>query len=161
MIQVIEGNMLDYDDVIIVQQVNTLSVMGGGLSGQIMSRYPEVPIEYKKYIKKRMKKATSTRELLGEVLLVDVYDGKIIANIFGQNDVRTDHDDTNIRYTEYDALFEGLRTVKTLAERLNCTLALPTYLGCGLGNGDWVYVREEIENIFADNTVAVRFFHYR
>lgn len=54
-IKIIEGNILDCDKDIIVQQVNCQGVMGGGLAKQILMRYPEVPKEYKKYWAKRKK----------------------------------------------------------------------------------------------------------
>ena len=55
-IPIIEGNILDYDKDIIVQQVNCQGVMGGGLAKQILMKYPEVPKEYKKYWTKKKKK---------------------------------------------------------------------------------------------------------
>lgn len=41
-IEIIEGNILDYKEDIIVQQVNCRGVMGSGLAKQIMNKYPSV-----------------------------------------------------------------------------------------------------------------------
>lgn len=159
-IKVVEGNILDYDKDIIVQQVNCQGVMGGGLAKQIVMRYPEVPKEYKKYWAKEMKKINATEELLGNVLYVDTYDGKIIANVFGQDNIRKGYGDKTI-YTQEWALLKGIKEVKDKAYELGLSVAIPTYIGCGLANGDWNSIKPQIEDIFEYSGVDVTFYHYR
>ena len=159
-IKIIEGNILDYDKDIIVQQVNCQGVMGGGLAKQILLKYPEVPKEYKKYWTKRRKKIDKTEERLGEVLYVDVDDGKIIANVFGQDHIRKGIEDKEV-YTVEDALLKGIEEVKDKAYKLGLSVAIPTYIGCGMANGDWESIRPKIEAIFEYSGVDVTFYHYR
>ena len=159
-IPIIEGNILDYDKDIIVQQVNCQGVMGGGLAKQILMKYPEVPKEYKKYWTKQKKKIEKTRELLGEVLYVDTYDGKIIANVFGQDHIRKGISDKTL-YTEEWALLKGIQEVKEKASKLGLSVAIPTFIGCGMANGDWSVIQPKIEEIFEYSGVDVTFFHYR
>lgn len=159
-IKIIEGNILDYDKDIIVQQVNCHGVMGGGLAKQILMKYPEVPKEYKKYWTKWMKNAQKTSVMLGEVLYVDVYDGKIIANIFGQDNIRSGFEDKTV-YTKEWALLKGIEEVKNKAYELGLSVAIPTYIGCGMANGDWNEIKPKIEEIFEYSGVDVTFYHYR
>lgn len=159
MIKTINGNILDYDKDIIVQQVNCQGVMGGGLASQILNQYPEVPMEYKKHYKQRRSSAIKTAELLGEVQFVDVYDGKVIANVFGQDRIRGGYQDKTV-YTEYWALKKGLEQVKEYALANKMSVAIPTYIGCGLANGDWDTVKDIINEVFDDNQLDVTLYHY-
>lgn len=159
-IQIIQGNILDYDKDIIIQQVNCQGVMGGGLAKQINLRYPEVPTEYKKHWAKRRKKIDETRELLGEVLYVDTYDGRIVANVFGQDNIRNGEEDKTV-YTEEWALLKGIEEVKNKAYQLGLSVSIPTYIGCGMANGDWDSIKPKIESIFEYSGVDVTFYHYR
>lgn len=160
MIKVIEGNILKSDSNIIVQQVNCLGVMGGGLAKQIMLQYGNVKKEYQAYYKEHIKSGKSREELLGQVQLVDVHDHKIIANIFGQLNVRKHRWDKTV-YTVNDKLFEGLTSVKEYAETKGLSVAIPTYIGCGLANGNWYDIKKGIETIFHGSKVKVSFYHYR
>lgn len=159
-IEIIKGNILDCDKDIIIQQVNCQGVMGGGLAKQILMKYPEVPKEYKKYWSKRKKNISETSELLGEVLYLDTYDGKIIANVFGQDHIRKGFGDKTV-YTKEWALLKGIEEIKNKAYKLNLSVAIPTYIGCGMANGDWNSIKSKIEDIFEYQGVDVTFYHYR
>lgn len=160
MIKVIQGSLLETDCDIIVQQVNCLGKMGKGLSGKIDDKYNNVRREYKKYYKKHKDNGGKDEDLLGRVQRITVGDGKIVANIFSQEGIRKNaFDQTN--YTNSDSLFEGIREVKQFAEIHSLSIAIPTYIGCGLANGDWDYIKAGIENIFSDSDLKVRFYHHR
>jgi O-acetyl-ADP-ribose deacetylase (regulator of RNase III) len=156
-IKVIEGNILMSDKDIIVQQVNCLGVMGAGLAKSIYQRYPEVLKEYRKFCAKPKAQAYS---LLGMVNYVDTYDDRIVANVFGQVGIRKGRDDKKV-YTDTNALLKGISNVKRLAEENNFSVAIPTYIGCGLANGDWNEIKNGIEEVFANSDVDVTFYHYR
>lgn len=160
MIPIIDGDITKSDKDIIVQQVNCKGRMGSGLAETIMKRYGNVRKEYIKYHEKRMKSLPSESDLLGEVNYVDVYDGKIIANIFGQIDIRKGPHDKTV-YTKEKALFKGITHVKEKAEELGFSVAIPTYIGCGLAGGDWTSVKEGIDKIFENSSVDVAYYHYR
>jgi O-acetyl-ADP-ribose deacetylase (regulator of RNase III) len=160
MIKIIEGDITKTDNDIIVQQVNCKGFMGAGLAKQIMQRYSNVKREYCKFREKQLKIVKKDENLLGNVNYVDVYDGKIIANIFGQVDIRKDRNDKTV-YTDKDSLLQGIESVKNKAEELNFSVAIPTYIGCGLAGGNWEEIKQGIEIIFEKSSVDVVFYHYR
>lgn len=159
-IQVIDGDVTKTDKDIIVQQVNCMGAMGKGLALSIMVRYPNVRTEYMAFHKKQMKKAGTNRDLLGMVNYVDTYDEKIVANIFGQVEYAKSKTDKTL-YTEEKALLKGIQQVKDKAEALGFSVAIPTFIGCGLANGDWNSIKPAIEAIFEGSGVDVMFYHHR
>lgn len=134
----IEGNILECSENIIVHQTNCMGVMGSGLAKQVKAKYPEVFNAYYHFCKTNV-----VEDILGSALICEANDGKIIANVFGQNNYGTDK-----QYTDYDALRHGLEEVKSFAEERNLTVALPYKLGCGKGGGDWEVVSKIIEEVF-------------
>lgn len=160
MIPIIEADVTQTDKDIIVQQVNCMGAMGKGLALTLMSRYPNVRTEYMAFHKKQMKKAETNRDLLGMVNYVDTYDGKIVANIFGQVEYAKSITDKTL-YTEEKALLKGIQQVKDKAEALGFSVAIPTFIGSGLANGDWDSIKPGIEAIFEGSGVDVLFYHYR
>lgn len=159
-IKVIEQNIVLTNKDIIVQQVNCLGKMGAGVAKAIYTKYPEVRKEYLKFHKKEIKKVSKTSDLLGLVQFVDVSDGKIVANVFGQDKIQNGWRDTAV-YTKEDKLIEGIQKVKELAEKQGFSIAIPYEIGCGLANGDWDSVRPKIEAVFEDSTVDVVFYRYK
>ena len=125
-----------------------------------MQRYSNVKKEYQSFRKNQLKILKDDENLLGLVNYVDVYDGKVIANVFGQVDVRKDRYDTNI-YTVKSALLKGIEDIKRKAEQLGLSVSIPTYLGCGLAGGNWDEIKTEIEVIFHNSSVDVAFYHKR
>lgn len=159
-IQVIEQNIVLTDKDIIVHQVNCLGKMGAGVAKALYTKYPEVKKDYIKFYKTEKKKVSKTSDLLGLVQFVDVYDGKIVANVFGQDKIRKSWKDTTV-YTKEDKLIEGIQKVKELAEKQGFSVAIPYEIGCGMANGDWDSVRPKIEAVFEDSTVDVAFYYYK
>lgn len=160
MIKIIEGDITKTDKDIIVQQVNCRGLMGAGLAKTIMQRYDNVRKEYRDFRQEKLKEVKTDEGLLGSVNYIDVYDGKIIANIFGQVDIRKDKKDNTV-YTDKNALLQGIENVKSKAEELGLSIAIPTYIGCGLAGGNWEDIKSGIENIFQNSSIDVVFYHYR
>ena len=159
-IDIIEGDITLSDKDIVVQQVNCRGLMGAGLAKTIMKRYGNVRQEYQKFHQKQMKTGKQEADLLGLVQYIDVYDGKIIANVFGQVGIRQGKDDQTV-YTQKEALLAGIGHVKEKAETLGLSVAIPTYIGCGLAGGNWQDIQAGIETIFSGSAVDVTFYHYR
>lgn len=169
MIPIITGNILQTDKLVIVQQVNARQRMASGLAKQIMDKYSNVRDEYIAFCKAGVKHARQSgnlawdadpdETLLGQVNFVPVYDGKIIANVFGQLDCRDDEEDTAV-FTITDALIKGLEAVKDKAKSDGLSVAIPTFIGCGLANGDWSEILPLIEKVFDGSGVDVVFYHY-
>jgi O-acetyl-ADP-ribose deacetylase (regulator of RNase III) len=156
----IQGDILKSGKDIIIQQVNCRGFMGKGLAEQINERYGNVKKEYTKYRDKQLKTGKSDEDLLGLVNYVDTYDETIIANVFGQIDIRKNKYDKTV-YTHKDALLKGIRTVRDKAQELNLSIAIPTYIGCGLAGGNWTDIKQGIEEIFKDSQVDVTLYDYK
>lgn len=158
-IKIINRDILTSNADVIVQQVNCINVMGGGLALSIYSKYYENKKEYHKFVTKKHK-TKKPNELLGEVLYVDTYDGKIIANIFGQENIRKNKYDKNV-YTSSESLIKGLMNVKEKCEKLGFSVAIPYKIGCDMANGNWDEIKPKIEAVFEDSDVDVVFYKYK
>lgn len=143
MIKHIKGDIFKSGADVIIHQVNCHGVMGGGIALQVRQKYPEV---YKKYVNVCKKYDADT--LLGMMQTAKANDGTVIVNMFSQNDFG--HDGC---YTDYDAMRNGLETVRALYE--GKSIAIPYLIGCGLGGGDWKIVSQIIEEVFADREVTL------
>lgn len=150
MIKIVEGNILNATEDIICQQVNCQGVMGAGLAKQIRNKYPEVYPSYKKFCEGC--KDNNKRTLLGEIQAINVSDGKVIANLFGQFSYGRDK-----QYTDYKALKECLEGILKLASMFNDndSIAIPYEIGCGLAGGSWGIVYKIIEDVFKDYKVTI------
>ncbi|UWS55264.1 Appr-1-p processing protein [Bacillus subtilis] len=154
MIKIVKGNILDASEDIIVQQVNCKGVMGAGLAKAILNKYPNVKKEYQSFRNFNLNKGLTEKDLLGLVNYVRVSDVKVIANIFGQVNIKKNRFDNTV-FTKTDALTRGLKEVKELSKQLNKSVAIPYGIGCGLAGGDWNIISELIESIFSDYKVTI------
>ena len=124
---------------IIVHQTNCQGVMGSGIAKQVKEKYPEVFNAYYHYCKTHI-----VPDLLGTSLICEANDGKIIANVFGQNGFGGG------LQTDYDALRNALQEVYDFAKENKKSVAIPYKLGCGLAGGDWNKVFDMITEVFSD-----------
>ncbi|MFP6333778.1 Appr-1-p processing protein [Bacillus subtilis] len=154
MIKIETGNILDATEDIIVQQVNCKGVMGAGLAKAILNKYPNVKKEYQSFRNFNLNKGLTDKDLLGLVNYVRVSDGKVIANVFGQINIKKNRFDKTV-YTKTEALARGLTEVKELSKQLNKSVAIPYGMGCGLAGGDWNIISELIDSIFSDYNVTI------
>ena len=147
-IQYVTGNVLEAPQPIIVHQVNCQGVMGSGVAKAIRDKYPEVYMRYNDYVLDHLDiEDFHSSRLLGRTFLTQGKDGKIIANVFGQDHFIP----RGIRHTSYDALEKGLQQLKNDTDG---DLAMPR-IGCGLGGGDWHIVSAIIESVFDDRNIYV------
>jgi len=135
MIEIVKGNILKAKEDVICHQVNCQGVMGGGLAYQIKNKYPNVFAEYKNFCKSELC-------LLGSCHLVECPDGKMIANLFGQDNFGSG------LQTQYEHLFSSFMNLKNKIQCRHLSLAIPYKIGCGLGGGDWDLVLKIIGNVF-------------
>lgn len=135
----INGDILDIEEGVIFHQVNCKGKMGAGLAGQIAKRYSKVKLEY-------LKKVTNTpkKELLGHVQSIKVGDNKYVLNSFTQEDYGRN---PNIKYTEEELLVDNISKVVKIASKKGLKVYIPYKIGCGLGNGNWEYVKSRIEDL--------------
>ena len=86
-----------------------------------------------------------------QLVVIDEEKGKYIYNLFGQFNYGYD----GLRYTNYEAIFNGLSKIKQLAQRHNLSVALPYNMGCDRGGANWGIVSKMIEVIFEDYEVHI------
>jgi O-acetyl-ADP-ribose deacetylase (regulator of RNase III) len=150
MIYNITGDLLKKDEIdIVCHQVNTKGIMGAGIALQIRQAYPKVYQTYKSYCEEY------GSGLLGKILFVNCEDGKIIANIFGQDDIGRDS-----CKTYYTALEKALIKLEKIAKLTGKSVGFPYKMGCGLAGGDWLMVSEMIEEYFGNSEVDCYICHY-
>ena len=129
MIKQIQGNLLDYDG-ILVHQVNTLGVMGAGVALQIRNNLMTEE-QFWEYQNRCIEHKSA---LLGTVLFQKCGD-KVVANCFAQDRIQG----AGVR-THYGALGHALREVKEVARKNGLPVYIPGYIGCGLAGGNWAQV---------------------
>lgn len=137
-----KGNILDASEQIIAHQVNCQGYMGKGIALQIRNKYPIVYQEYRKKVEPFLREGKESL-LLGTIQFVKVEEDKWICNLFSQNKIGY-----NKVFTDYDALRTAFLRLKRVAAKRNKTIAIPKYIGCGLGGGDWATVYAILTNIF-------------
>lgn len=143
MIYNIVGDLLKQDKVdIICHQTNCKGVMGAGIALQIKKTYPEVFKRYREFCKEY------GSVLLGRTLFVNCNDGKIVANLFGQ-----DGFGKGFCQTDYTALEEAVSSLERVATKYKKSVGFPYKIGCDLAGGDWEIVSKIIEKYFLDSEV--------
>ncbi|MGL5196046.1 MAG: hypothetical protein ACRC8Y_20865 [Chroococcales cyanobacterium] len=122
---IIHSDLLDIKYGAICHQVNQKGVMDSGLANQIWERYP---IVYEKYLE------FLPTAKLGDVLVVPIDKCLSVVNLFAQNEIGLQKQQTDM---------SALRTCLLKLGNLqgDKPIYLPCKLGCGLGDGDWNKVR--------------------
>lgn len=146
MIKNIIGDATNTGTKVIAHQTNCIGVMGAGIAKQIKGMMSlRTFLAYKKVCKKYGSK------LLGHVQYLYLDDGRIIANLFGENVPTKDKVDT-----DYDALKQCLLQLHQMAYDNGYDITIPGLMGCGLAGGDWYHVLHEIiEPIFSNSEVEL------
>lgn len=139
------GDVTEAAEDIIIHQVNCQGKMNSGVARAIRNKWPSAFNDYLAF----WKAADNKSDLLGKVLLSQVGDNKFVAHIFGQFNYGYD----GARYTSYDALYDGLKFIKDLAQKYNKSVALPSKIGSDRGGADWFVVESMIHSIFKDYEV--------
>lgn len=138
-------NMWDLSVDCVVVTVNCVGVMGGGLALQCKEQYPEIYRSYKFLCQEGMIKPGKLHfEKRGR-------DAGLVCLFPTKDDYRKD--------STYEMVADGLKALK---ERLKSdsakdrirTIAIPP-LGCGLGNLEWIKVKELYEQHLADCTQEI------
>lgn len=153
MIKIIHKDLLKSDCNFIVHQVNCQGKMGKGIALQVSKRFPHVTRCYKD--KCQLAKENNL-SLLGQiqVVLISGKENQYIINLFGQDKYG------NGRQTDLTAVRRGLLKVRQLAEPYNLSVAIPYYMGCGLGGEQWENVYPIIEDVFGNTNINVEICEY-
>lgn len=137
-----QGNILECNENIIVHQVNTQGIMGGGVARQLANRYINLEKEYSEFCKLYN---NDYNKLKGKVFKI-MLEGKIIMNMFSQKE--------NFD-TDYEAMKIALEEIKEYAKDFNLTVCMPYEIGCGIANGEWSEVYKIIDEVFSDYDVTL------
>ena len=115
--------------IVVAHQTNCRGAIGGGVSGPICRRWPEVRRRYRELCSRK-----SPAELFGTVQPVRTSDGTIVCNVFSQLDYGNSAR-SGVRYTDEDRLVAAMRRI---CDRYpEAAIAVPERIGCGLAGGDW------------------------
>lgn len=142
--------------VIVPHVCNNINVFGGGFSGAISSRYPEVEQNYR---------MLGNQMRLGHTQFISVVKDKIydheiiIANMIAQNKTINSFD--NPRPINYAALVECMINVKFYIQNLldkkdktRVEIHAPKF-GSGLAGGDWNFIEDLIEDIWTGLHISI------
>lgn len=135
-IREIKGNLLDTHLNFIAHGVNCQNKMGSGVAKALFTKYPQVKEMYHKYYEESIHLAINGQEdFLGTVQPVDVDDGKIVFNLFTQENYGYD----GSLYVDYNSIKETFDILTKKCNYVNA-IAIPK-IGCGLAGGDWDIVK--------------------
>lgn len=132
MVKIKTGDLLKAKETIIAHQVNCRGV-AGGLAAAVFKKWPYAKKDYMDLTSRLNGKA-----LLGMAQYTGVQkDGHIICNLYGQLEPGADY--------RPDRLEQALKQLAEFAKIMNCGVALPWRLSCGICGGDWDEVQKIIE----------------
>lgn len=130
-VRVIDGDLFNTKAKYICHQVNCKGKMGSGVAKQIRDKYPEVYSAYRLECN-LFDEQGFPKSLMGIILPVQTDDGKVIINMFAQNN----YGYGGACYTDYRAFQMCLIEIAELLPK-GSAIAMPYRIGCGLGGGDW------------------------
>ena len=150
MIHEVDVNLLECVDIqAFAHQSNAHCTFGSGIALQIKNKYPEL------YAADCQTKR-GDRNKLGTFSWVKCHDGKIGYNCYSQFYYGRDK-----RYTDYNAMCDGLESIRNHALSIGITkIGLPKFMGCRLGGGSWTIVRAIIEDVFANSPIDIYICNY-
>lgn len=142
-------------------QTNCLGYMGKGIALEIKKQYPLV---YKTY-KEICNKTSDKEKLLGRTLLIDSngnivnkeindYSNKIIANIFGQNNIKCKSNNYS-KQTQEESVKKALIELKEFAKENYLWIGIPYKMGCMNGGGNWKSILNIIQEVFVDYPITI------
>jgi O-acetyl-ADP-ribose deacetylase (regulator of RNase III) len=145
-IQYLKGdatNPVGDDHRIIVHICNNLGKWGKGFVLAISKSWSAPERVYKDSFKQ------DSNPSLGDVQFVPVNDSITVANIIGQNGVRSPQNKTAPAPIRYEAVEQGLSSIAVYAAKNRASVHMPR-IGCGLAGGSW----EEMEPIIERTLIA-------
>jgi len=132
------ANIFDSDCDAIINTVNCVGVMGGGLAAQFRERYPAMNADYQQA-------CANGNVKVGQMYnWYDAHDRRWLINFPTKDDWRNP--------SEYQYVTEGLKDLHAVIQDLGLkSIAIPP-LGCGLGGLEWDQVEPMIRAALGDLT---------
>lgn len=146
MIEIVKGNIFESDSQTIVNAVNCVGVMGGGIALEFKNRYPEMFLKYRDICSKKL--------LSPGKLHLWKSDTKWILNFPTKNHFRNP--------SEIEFIEEGLKKfVDTYEEKGITSISFPL-LGSGLGGLDWeTEVKPLMFKYLSDLNIDIKIYIYQ
>ena len=141
MVTIKEGDLFGAPDGIICHQVNCKGNMGCGVAKTFKCVFPEA---YKLY----MDACAGEDELLGKNLFHIEATGETCC-MFAQLDWRG-HNVCNTNYAAFRECCKGIKARIDLCGDKGRAINMPYKIGCGLGGGDWLIIKDILEEEFKD-----------
>ncbi len=132
---------------IIAHICNNIGGWGKGFVLAISKRWPEPEKSYRKWHRERSQNDFK----LGNAMLVQVQERLYVANMIGQQGIKTGSKGVPIRYEAVESCLQQLRDE---ALSLKASVHMPR-IGCGLAGGKWEKIEPLIQKQLIDHGVAV------
>ena len=139
MVREIHGDLLKQPIDIIAHHINYMGRMDEGLALQIKKQLLTSD-EYHKYTNFCKDQG---EDALGNTLLIEAPDGRIIANCFGKQIPQK-----GAKLSDYDAFLHSMAKVRNYARIDGLKVGVPGLIGCGYAGGDWKIVRDMLYKLF-------------
>ena len=117
-----KGNLLEASEQMIIHGCNARGAMGSGIARAIRKKWPEA---YRAY---RIRFEANDLNV-GDVVFVDVDDGKTVANAITQE---THGRSSRKRYVSYDAVSDCMGKIRDAADRRSIPVVAMPRIGAGL-----------------------------
>lgn len=142
----IRGDILDVSSGVIAHAVSDGGILDGGLTRQLIKKYPEAAEPYELYCKALTNTPT---DKLGDVITVSVTPELSVAHLFCIHDSKTK------KQFEYMALKSCLSNLakNMFMQHSDEEIYFPYKMGCGILGGDWNSVERMIKEIIGRKAV--------
>lgn len=139
MVTIKEGDLFSAPDGVICHQVNCKGVMERGVAKTFKYVFPEAYKIYKDI-------CAHEKDLLGKNSF-HIEDTGQTCCMFAQLDWRG-HNVCNTDYAAFRECCKGIKSFIDLHKDKNYVINMPYRIGCGLGGGDWLIIKEILEEEF-------------
>lgn len=133
---------------ILVHICNDIGKWGKGFVLAISNRWRSPEAIYKNAF------SATEKLVLGDVQFVEVEKDIVVANIIGQEGVRSPRDNKSLAPIRYTAVRKGLIAVADYALKNKASVHMPR-IGCGLAGGRWEEIEPLIEETLIQKNIAV------
>lgn len=149
---IVEGNLLDTTAPVIIHQTNCTKGFGSGVAKAIKEKWAIVAEKHKLACEVNESMGNPSKALLGMIQPVSVDTGKVVINLYAQDNYGYD----GAKYTSYDALDTCLKKVKDYctANRFN-RIAMPYKMSSVRGGASWDVVLAIIKSVFEDTDIEI------
>lgn len=154
MIEVIPGNLLEAKEKIIGHQTNCKGIMGSkedkkkttNVASQLRQKYGD------KLFKPYKTLCDENHDLLGTVQALEMSDGKIICNMFAQDN----YGYAEKQYTSLESFRKCCESLRTFATTKGIwSVAMPYKIGSNRGGASWTDVYSILKEVFKEGKVKL------